>query len=139
MFTRLSSLPEDFSDRGCSFEPPPGSRFAPSAAKGLSTARRRAGNQRTLYASFHLLHRLRLCAGLIDRSRPGSTVCFALASMDHPEPIRLIFGKSAGDLEQAAWDSVNAVDSSKRDDGGLSMVLWMTRLDDLGLGQLLFS
>lgn len=136
MLTRLSSLPEDFSDRRCSFEPSARPRSAPSSAKGLSTARRRAGNQRSLYAS---LHRLCLCAGLIDPSRPGSTVCFALASMDHPEPIRLIFGKSAGDLEQAAWDSLNAVDGSKRDDGGLSMILRMTRLDDLGLGQLLFS
>lgn len=58
--------------------------------------------------------------------------------MDHPEAVRLIFGKGAGDLDEAAWQSVNIVDNSRRDDEGLSMVLGMTRLDDLGLGQLLF-
>ena len=69
----------------------------------------------------------------------GSTVCFVLASLNYPEAIRLIFGRSAGDMEEITWEYLNAVGSRERDDGGLSMMLRMTRLDDLGLGQLLFS
>ena len=73
---------------------------------------------------------------------PGSTVCFVLASASYPEAIRLIFGRNAGDLEEATWeflDAAGAAGNSERDDGGLSMMLRMTRSDDLGLGQLLFS
>ena len=59
--------------------------------------------------------------------------------MNYPEAIRLIFGQSAGDMEEITWDYLNTVvGSDERDDGGLSMMLRMTRLDDLGLGQLLF-
>lgn len=70
----------------------------------------------------------------------GSTVCFVLASLNYPEAIRLIFGRSAADMEQITWEYLNLAGSDvDRDDGGLSMMLRMTRLDDLGLGQLLFS
>ena len=70
----------------------------------------------------------------------GSTVCFVLASLNYPEPFRVMFGRCAGDMEEISWEYLStAVGNSDRDDGGLSMMLKMTRLDDLGLGQLLFS
>lgn len=59
--------------------------------------------------------------------------------MNYPEAIRLVFGRSAGDLEEVTWEYLNTAGNSGREDGGLSMMLKMTRLDDLGLGQLLFS
>jgi hypothetical protein len=68
----------------------------------------------------------------------GSTICFVLASLNYPEAIRLIFGRDAGEMEDITWEYLNTTGSSERDDGGLSMMLRMTRLDDLGLGQLLF-
>lgn len=43
-------------------------------------------------------------------------------------------------MEEITWEYLNTVGSDvQRDDGGLSMMLRMTRLDDLGLNQLLFS
>lgn len=45
-------------------------------------------------------------------------------------------------MEEITWEYLNAAGSDvdlERDDGGLSMMLRMTRLDDLGLSQLLFS
>jgi len=41
-------------------------------------------------------------------------------------------------MEEITWEYLNTVGSDERDDGGLSMALRMTRVDDLGLGQLLF-
>lgn len=43
-------------------------------------------------------------------------------------------------MEEITWQYLNAVPGSdvERDDGGLSLMLRMTRLDDLGLNQLLF-
>ena len=41
-------------------------------------------------------------------------------------------------MEDITWEYLTAMGSDERDDGGLSMMLRMTRLDDLGLGQLLF-
>ena len=72
------------------------------------------------------------------RSHTGSTVCFVLASLNYPEAIGLIFGRTAGEMEEITWEYLSTVGSDERDDGGLSMMLRMTRLDDLGLGQLLF-
>jgi len=72
----------------------------------------------------------------------GSTVCFVVASTNYPEAIRLVFGRRAEDLEEITWEYLNAAGAAgndERDDGGLSMMLRMTRSDDLGLGQLLFS
>lgn len=68
----------------------------------------------------------------------GTTVCFVLASLNYPEAIGLIFGRNAGEMEEITWEYLAAVGSDERDDGGLSLMLKMTRLDDLGLGQLLF-
>jgi len=68
----------------------------------------------------------------------GSTVCFVVASSNYPEAVRLIFGRSAGEMEEITWEYLNMAGGGGRDDGGLSMMLRMTRLDDLGLGQLLF-
>lgn len=84
---------------------------------------------------FFNLSLFRLC------SRPvftGSTVCFVLASLDYPDATHLIFGRNAGEMEEVTWEYLTTVGSDERDDGGLSMMLRMTRLDDLGLGQLLF-
>ncbi|KAF9649546.1 hypothetical protein BDM02DRAFT_3084631, partial [Thelephora ganbajun] len=65
-----------------------------------------------------------------------STVCFVLASVNYPEAIRFIFGRSTGDMGEIAWEHLSTVAGTERDDSGLSMMLRMTRLDDLGLGQL---
>ena len=62
-----------------------------------------------------------------------------LASLNYPEAIQLIFGRSAGEMEEITWEYLTTMGSDERDDGGLTMMLRMTRLDDLGLGQLLFS
>lgn len=43
-------------------------------------------------------------------------------------------------MEEITWECLTSVGTDvERDDGGLSLILRMTRLDDLGLGQLLFS
>jgi len=69
-----------------------------------------------------------------------SNVCFVLASSKYPEAIRLMFGRTGAEMEEITWEYLNAVGTDvERDDGGLSMMLKMTRLDDLGLSQLLFS
>ncbi|KAF9784674.1 hypothetical protein BJ322DRAFT_984588, partial [Thelephora terrestris] len=67
-----------------------------------------------------------------------STVCFVLASIKYPEAIRLIFGRSAAEMEEITWECLNAAAGTdvEPDDGGLSLILRMTRLDDLGLGEL---
>jgi len=59
--------------------------------------------------------------------------------MEYPEAIRLVFGRRAVDLEEITREYLNTVQgNNEADDSGLSMMLRMTRLDDLGLGQLLF-
>lgn len=51
-----------------------------------------------------------------------------------------MFGRTAAEMEEITWEYLNTVGADvERDDGGLSMVLKMTRVDDLGLSQLLFS
>ena len=42
-------------------------------------------------------------------------------------------------MEEITWQYLNTAGTDvERDDGGLSMMLRMTRMDDLGLSQLLF-
>lgn len=65
----------------------------------------------------------------------GSPVCFIVASINYPEAIRLIYGKMADEMEEVTWEFLNTKGDG-REDEGLSMVLRMTRLHDLGLAQL---
>jgi hypothetical protein len=65
----------------------------------------------------------------------GSPACFIIASINYPEAIRLIYGKMAEEMEEVTWEFLNTRGDG-RDDQGLSMLLRMTRLHDLGLAQL---
>ena len=134
-FARVSSVLEDIPDGGCSSESPPRPGLAPDPAQGIPGVGGRAGDQRTLCASSFIF------PAFISQTQitpAGSTICFVLASLNYPEAIRLIFGRDAGEMEEITWEYLNTAGSSERADGGLSMMLRMTRLDDLGLGQLLF-
>jgi len=74
---------------------------------------------------------------LVEQDISGlcSPVCFILASINYPEAIRLIYGRMADEMEDVTWEYLNSKGYG-RDDAGLSMVLRMTRLHDLGLAQL---
>ena len=127
---------EGFPDGGYLVKPAAGSRVASDSPQGIPGVDGRAGDQRTLYA---LSLTSIFSAFVLDRFvLAGSTVCFVLASLNYPEAIGLIFGRSAGDMEEITWEYLTKLGSNERDDGGLSMMLRMMRLDDLGLGQLLF-
>ena len=135
-FKSLSSMLEGFSDRRCSFKSTSRSRVASNTAESLPGIGGRAGDQRTLYASF--IHSF---AVIYIFFLSGSTVCFVLASLSYPEAIQLMFGRSAAEMEEVTWEYLDLLVGSEadRDDDGLSMILKMTRFDDLGLSQLLFS
>jgi hypothetical protein len=80
----------------------------------------------------------------------GSLACFVLASFSEPAAIKLAWGRTADDMSDEAWTLLDA--NLWRSQGGygnkktvqgdvslsLSLLLKMTRLDDLGLGQLCF-
>lgn len=139
-FSGLPSLLEDFSNRRSAFESTGRSGVGSGAGQGLPGIGGRAGDQRTLYAGFSFQITLSFSLPRLDGPfiSAGSTVCFVLASLNYPEGIRVIFGKSAA--EEINWDSLSTVGRNlTNDDGGLSMILRMTRQDDLGLGQLLFQ
>lgn len=65
----------------------------------------------------------------------GSPVCFILASFNHPSAIKSTWGKTADEISDYTWEMLNAPGEG-HGDMGLGMLLKMTRLDDLGLGQL---
>lgn len=70
--------------------------------------------------------------------RIGSPLCFILASYNYPNIIRSTWGRMAEDLDDETWALLNIPARAQpgQEDVGLSMVLKMTRLHDLGLAQL---
>ena len=69
--------------------------------------------------------------------RTGSPVCFILAAYNYPGAIRSTWGRMAEELDDATWDLLDGP-GQQTNDMGLGMLLKMTRLHDLGLGQLFF-
>ena len=67
--------------------------------------------------------------------KPGSPLCFILASYNYPGAIRSTWGRMAEELDDATWMLLNG-EGVGQPDLGLSMLLKMTRLHDLGLAQL---
>jgi hypothetical protein len=65
----------------------------------------------------------------------GSPVCFILASFNYPGAIKSTWGRLAEDLTDHTWELLNAPGEG-HGDMGLGMLLKMSRLHDLGLGQL---
>jgi hypothetical protein len=68
----------------------------------------------------------------------GSPVCFVLASFDYPAAIRSTWGRMADEMSGETWNLLNSPVQGQGD-VGLGMLLKMTRLDDLGLGELCFQ
>ncbi|EGN94715.1 hypothetical protein SERLA73DRAFT_162822 [Serpula lacrymans var. lacrymans S7.3] len=64
-----------------------------------------------------------------------SPVCFILASFEYPGAIKTTWGRIAEDMDDYTWQLLNGPGQGSGD-MGLSLLLKMTRLDDLGLGQL---
>ncbi|KAA1466804.1 hypothetical protein DENSPDRAFT_831689 [Dentipellis sp. KUC8613] len=65
-----------------------------------------------------------------------SPLCFILASFHCPGAIRSTWGRMAEELDDATWRQLNSPAPKSQSDLGLSMLLKMTRLHDLGLAQL---
>ncbi|KAH7909983.1 hypothetical protein BJ138DRAFT_1009759 [Hygrophoropsis aurantiaca] len=64
-----------------------------------------------------------------------SPVCFVLASFEYPGAIKTTWGLTAEEMDDRTWALLNGPGEG-RGDMGLSMLVKMARLDDLGLGQL---
>ncbi|KAJ8590657.1 hypothetical protein M405DRAFT_766044 [Rhizopogon salebrosus TDB-379] len=64
-----------------------------------------------------------------------SPVCFILASFEYPCAIKTTWGRTADEIDDFTWDLLNGPGDG-RGDKGLSLLLKMARLPDLGLGQL---
>jgi hypothetical protein len=65
----------------------------------------------------------------------GSPVCFILASFEYPYAIKTTWGRTADEIDDFTWNLLNGPGDG-RGDKGLSLLLKMARLPDLGLGQL---
>ncbi|EIW76688.1 hypothetical protein CONPUDRAFT_139423 [Coniophora puteana RWD-64-598 SS2] len=64
-----------------------------------------------------------------------SPMCFILASFNYPGAIKTTWGRVAEEMDETTWNLLNGPGEG-HGDMGLGMLLKMTRLDDLGLGQL---
>ncbi|VDC02260.1 unnamed protein product [Peniophora sp. CBMAI 1063] len=67
-----------------------------------------------------------------------SPICFLMASFHHPDAIQTVWGRMAETIDDKTWAALDAIPPSTNNNGhGLAMLLKMTRLEDLGLSQLL--
>jgi hypothetical protein len=69
----------------------------------------------------------------------GSPVCFILASFNYPGAIKSAWGRTEDEMDDMTWELLNGPGegNTQGDIGlGLGMLVKMTRLHDLGLGQL---
>lgn len=76
-----------------------------------------------------------------DKLVAGSPVCFILASFNHPGVIKSAWGAMANEMDETAWQQLNGPGEANTQSDvstGLNMLVRMTRLHDLGLGQLCF-
>ncbi|KAH7882174.1 hypothetical protein F5I97DRAFT_1817382 [Phlebopus sp. FC_14] len=64
-----------------------------------------------------------------------SPLCFIMASFSHPGAIKSTWGRVADEMDDHTWDLLNHPGTGTGDQG-LSLLVKMTRLPDLGLGQL---
>jgi uncharacterized protein YbaR (Trm112 family) len=64
-----------------------------------------------------------------------SPVCFIVASFEYPSAIKTTWGRTADEIDDFTWDLLNGPGDGQGDKG-LSLLLKMARLPDLGLGQL---
>ncbi|KAF9228079.1 hypothetical protein BS17DRAFT_745291 [Gyrodon lividus] len=64
-----------------------------------------------------------------------SPLCFIMASFNHPAAIKTTWGRVAEEMDDYTWDLLNGPGVGAGDHG-LSLLMKMTRLSDLGLGQL---
>ncbi|KAL4071550.1 hypothetical protein V8B97DRAFT_1960744 [Scleroderma yunnanense] len=67
-----------------------------------------------------------------------SPLCFIMASFEHPDAIKTTWGRVADEMDEATWGVLNGPGVGSGDKG-LTLLLKMTRLDDLGLAQLCLS
>ncbi|KAI9571819.1 hypothetical protein HD554DRAFT_1999169, partial [Boletus coccyginus] len=64
-----------------------------------------------------------------------SPLCFIMASFNHPGAIKTTWGRVAEEIDDYTWELLNSPGSGAGDEG-LSLLVKMARLPDLGLGQL---
>lgn len=64
-----------------------------------------------------------------------SPLCFIVASFEYPSAIKTTWGRTADQIDDFTWDLLNGPGDGQGDKG-LSLLLKMARLPDLGLGQL---
>jgi len=67
----------------------------------------------------------------ITEHETGSPVCFGVASIEFPGAIKKAWGHTGDEMDETEWDMLDVEMGP-----GLGLVVKMTRLDDLGLGQL---
>jgi hypothetical protein len=70
---------------------------------------------------------------------PGSPVCFILASYDYPGAIKKAWGRTVDEIDDETWEIMNGPaggNGTSELGTALGMLVKMTRLHDLGLGQL---
>ncbi|KAG1789498.1 uncharacterized protein HD556DRAFT_1243604 [Suillus plorans] len=87
------------------------------------------GENRTNETRSPLLAREQEISGLC------SPVCFIVASFEYPSAIKTTWGRTADEIDDFTWDLLNGPGDGQGDKG-LSLLLKMARLPDLGLGQL---
>ncbi|KIL65687.1 hypothetical protein M378DRAFT_161661 [Amanita muscaria Koide BX008] len=71
-----------------------------------------------------------------------SPICFILASFNYPGAIKQAWGRMVDDIDDQTWEMMNErCEGNQTSELGraLSMLVKMTRLHDLGLGQLCFG
>lgn len=84
---------------------------------------------------FHFTHTTRISRK--HHNSPGSPVCFILASFNYPGAIKSTWGRTANEIDDNTWDLLNSPGEGHGAQAlALGMLLKMTRLEDLGLGQL---
>ena len=69
----------------------------------------------------------------------GSPVCFILASYDYPGAIKKAWGRTVDEIDDETWEIMNdpaGPNGASELGTALGMLVKMTRLHDLGLGQL---
>lgn len=67
-----------------------------------------------------------------------SAVCFVVACMGFPGAIKRAWGHTGSEIEREDWDMLNDERGGNETSRLLGLAVKMTRLDDLGLGQLCF-
>lgn len=67
----------------------------------------------------------------------GSPVCFVLACYAHPNAIKAAWGCTIDEIDDHTWEMLNSAGEATEAEEGLGYLVRMTRLDDLGLDQMI--